>query len=185
MRSLTTFCGVIALGLFNVGAAQTLTPEEQLGKSIFFDTNLSIYGNQSCADCHGAEAGWTGPIADINTGGTVYEGSIAGRFGNRKPPSSAYATPSPILHTDKKGDFTGGNFWDGRATGEKVGSPAADQAQGAVSQSIGTGCPRPRMYRSRGLLGQLPGELRAGLGSGPMRYRLASRCGDCLCNAKR
>ncbi len=130
MRSLTTFCGVIALGLFNVGAAQTLTPEEQLGKSIFFDTNLSINGNQSCADCHGPEAGWTGPIADINTGGTVYEGSIAGRFGNRKPPSSAYATPSPILHTDKKGDFTGGNFWDGRATGEKLGNPAADQAQG-------------------------------------------------------
>jgi cytochrome c peroxidase len=26
--------------------------------------------------------------------------------------------------------FIGGNFWDGRATGEKLGSPAADQAQG-------------------------------------------------------
>ncbi|MRR34598.1 cytochrome C, partial [bacterium] len=26
--------------------------------------------------------------------------------------------------------FAGGNFWDGRATGEKLGNPAADQAQG-------------------------------------------------------
>jgi cytochrome c peroxidase len=31
---------------------------------------------------------------------------------------------------DKKGTFTGGNFWDGRATGEILGSPAAEQAKG-------------------------------------------------------
>ena len=31
---------------------------------------------------------------------------------------------------DKKGLFVGGNFWDGRATGQKLGNPAADQAQG-------------------------------------------------------
>jgi cytochrome c peroxidase len=52
-----------------------------------------------------------------------------GRFGDRKPPTSAYATTSPIFHNDK-GTFTGGNFWDGRATGENLGNPAADQAQG-------------------------------------------------------
>jgi cytochrome c peroxidase len=60
----------------------------------------------------------------------VYEGSVPGRFGNRKPPSAAYATLSPIFHQDKKGLFVGGNFWDGRATGELLGNPAADQAQG-------------------------------------------------------
>jgi cytochrome c peroxidase len=63
----------------------------------------------------------------------VYEGSIADRFGNRKPPSSAYATPSPVLHfviEKKEALFIGGNFWDGRATGETLGSPAAEQAQG-------------------------------------------------------
>jgi cytochrome c peroxidase len=31
---------------------------------------------------------------------------------------------------DKHETWTGGNFWDGRATGEKLGNPAADQAQG-------------------------------------------------------
>ena len=116
-----------------------LLPEEQLGKSIFFDRNLSIFQNQSCAACHAPGVGWTGPLSEINATGSVYEGSIAGRFGNRKPPSSAYATPSPILNfvlekpknKNKRGAlFIGGNFWDGRATGEKLGNPAANQAQG-------------------------------------------------------
>jgi cytochrome c peroxidase len=117
-----------------VGAAgaqgPTLSPIEQLGSSIFFDQHLSINQNQSCAVCHGPAAGWTGPEDLINAAGGVYEGSIPGRFGNRKPPSAAYATQSPILYVTKKGLFTGGNFWDGRATGEKLGNPAADQAQG-------------------------------------------------------
>jgi cytochrome c peroxidase len=101
-----------------------------LGKSIFFDENLSINANQSCAACHAPEVGWTGPDEPINMHGAVYEGSIPGRFGNRKPPSSAYATQSPILHLAKKGLFVGGNFWDGRATGERLGSPSAEQALG-------------------------------------------------------
>ena len=117
--------------LFSVAAADdVLTPKEQLGKALFFDENLSFGGNQSCASCHGPEVGFTGPLEDTNAHGAVYEGSIAGRFGDRKPPSAAYATFSPIFHQDKKGLFTGGNFWDGRATGEKLGNPAADQAQG-------------------------------------------------------
>lgn len=107
-----------------------LTDVEELGKSIFFDINLSINSNQSCASCHDPDVGWTGPDSDINAAGAVYEGSILGQFGNRKPPSSAYATQSPIFHPDKKGTFIGGNFWDGRATGEVLGNPAADQAQG-------------------------------------------------------
>jgi len=126
-------------------AAPVLTEMEELGKSIFLDENLSINGNQSCASCHGLEVGWTGPETDINAGGAVYEGSIKDRFGNRKPPSSAYATPSPILHfviEKKEALFIGGNFWDGRATGEKLGNPAADQAQGPflnpVEQALAT-----------------------------------------------
>jgi cytochrome c peroxidase len=129
MATLIAALGVVLI--FSVAAADTgLTPEEQLGKLLFFDQNLSINGNQSCAACHAPETGWTGPLSHINAQGAVYEGSIPGEFGDRKPPSSAYATQSPILHIDKKGLFVGGNFWDGRATGEKLGNPAADQAQG-------------------------------------------------------
>ena len=120
---------VLSVGL-GVAASAGLTAKEELGKLIFFDQSLSLNNNQSCATCHAPEAGWTGPTESINQHGAVYEGSIPGAFGDRKPPSSAYATQSPVLHVDKKGLFIGGNFWDGRATGEKLGSPAADQAQG-------------------------------------------------------
>lgn len=117
----------------SVTAQTALTPKEQLGKSIFFDQHLSLNQNQACAACHSPSAGWTGADQAVNSGGGVYEGSIAGRFGDRKPPSAGYATLSPILSyvmTNGEALFSGGNFWDGRATGEKLGSPAADQAQG-------------------------------------------------------
>ncbi len=107
-----------------------LTPLEQLGKETFFD-NISAPDWMSCATCHSPLTGWTGPIPGINKHGSVYRGAVPVRFGNRKPPSAAYATLSPIFHYDEnEGLFVGGNFWDGRATGEKLGNPAADQALG-------------------------------------------------------
>jgi cytochrome c peroxidase len=127
---------VLVVSLATVAADPGLSDEEELGKFIFFDENLSINNNQSCASCHDPAWGWTGPDSDINAHGAVYEGSIAGRFGNRKPPSAAYATLSPIFHQDKSGLFVGGNFWDGRATGEKLGNPAADQAQGPFTNPV-------------------------------------------------
>ena len=126
------FLSAVALICVNPASGQGLSAVEELGKSIFFDNALSINANQSCASCHDPAAGWTGPINAINESGAVYEGSIPGRFGARKPPSSAYATQSPVFAWYKQGGglFLGGNFWDGRATGEKLGNPAADQAQG-------------------------------------------------------
>jgi cytochrome c peroxidase len=107
-----------------------LTPMEQLGKEIFFD-KISVPGSMSCAECHAPSVGFTGPVPSINKGGSVYPGAVPQRFGNRKPPSAAYATFSPIFHYDaEEGLFVGGNFWDGRATGEHLGNPAADQAIG-------------------------------------------------------
>jgi cytochrome c peroxidase len=114
-------------------AEPNLTAKEQLGKFIFFDEKLSLNGNQSCATCHAPESGWTGPDSATNQGGAVYEGSISAAFGDRKPPSSAYTTQSPVLHfviEKKEALFIGGNFWDGRATGERLGNPAVEQAQG-------------------------------------------------------
>ncbi len=113
-------------------AGAGLTPKEALGKRLFFDRNLSLKGNQACSTCHLPAAGWSGDDSRINAHGAAYEGSVAGRFGNRRPPTAAYATPSPVLRLENKdGDtlFVGGNFWNGRATGERLGNPAADQAQ--------------------------------------------------------
>ena len=144
-RTLTIVSVLALLVAAGVVSAAELSPLESLGKSIFFDQNLSINSNQSCAACHAPEVGWTGPDANINMQGAVYEGSIAGRFGNRKPPASAYATFSPIFFFSRQGGgmFLGGNFWDGRATGEKLGNPAADQAQGPFLNPLEQALPDP------------------------------------------
>jgi cytochrome c peroxidase len=102
-----------------------------LGRHIFFDTNLSEPPGQSCASCHAPEVGFTAPDPAVNAAGAVMPGAFPGRFGNRKPPSAAYATPSPLLRYDQaEGLFIGGVFWDGRATGWRLGSPTAEQALG-------------------------------------------------------
>jgi len=107
-----------------------LVPMAKLGKEIFFD-KISEPGNMACADCHAPEVGFTGPNPGFNLLTAIYPGAVPQRFGNRKPPSAAYATLSPIFHYDAvEGLFIGGNFWDGRATGENLGNPAADQALG-------------------------------------------------------
>jgi cytochrome c peroxidase len=109
----------------------SLTPAEELGKQIFFDKSLSLRRNQACAACHAPEFGWTGPQAGITLRGAVYMGSVRYRAGGRKPPTAAYATQSPVLALDAgEGIWIGGNFWDGRATGDVLGNPAADQALG-------------------------------------------------------
>jgi cytochrome c peroxidase len=112
-------------------AAQELTPLEQLGKFLLFDENLSTPFGQSCTACHGPQVGYTGPNQEINAHGAVYPGAVHTRFGNRKPPTIAYAGDSPVLHYDEAaGSWVGGMFWDGRATGATLGDPLAEQAQG-------------------------------------------------------
>ena len=138
MKGASMFYSVIFIIVLNIaypfvtGAEEIqLSDVEQLGKLLFFDKNLSDPQGQSCAACHDPAAGWTGESSEINARESVYRGAQPERSGNRKPPSSAYATQSPVLHYDRKEDnFVGGNFWDGRATGWLLGNPAAEQAQG-------------------------------------------------------
>jgi cytochrome c peroxidase len=131
---------VLAAGLYLLAAqpvalaqepAPDLDPTALLGKAIFFDTDLSINGTQSCATCHAPEVGFTGPDSLVNAAGTVYQGALPNHFGNRRPPTSAYAGDSPALHFDEvDGGWFGGMFWDGRATGAVLGDALAEQAQG-------------------------------------------------------
>jgi cytochrome c peroxidase len=114
----------------------SLTATERLGRHLFFDESLSHPPGQSCATCHATEVGFTGPESEINAAGAVYPGAVATRFGNRRPPSAAYATQAPVLHRDEEGAFVGGSFWDGRATGERLGNAAAEQAQGPFLNSV-------------------------------------------------
>ena len=129
--TLVAICMLISSTSNAASQQSSLLPIEKLGKVIFFDHRLSSPPGQACASCHAPEAGWTPNRADIHAGGGMHPGAVIERFGNRKPPSAAYATLSPNLHYDStEGLFIGGNFWDGRATGWLLGNPAADQAQG-------------------------------------------------------
>lgn len=140
-----------------------------LGKVLFFDDSLSTPSAnertenlQGCDICHGPAMGWTGPISEINAHGAVYPGAHANRFGPRKPPSSAYATLSPILHVepvDGESLFVGGNFWDGRATGEELGNPAADQAQRPPLNPVEMANPSIRVFCKRILQSDFDTEL--------------------------
>jgi len=87
------------------------TPQEDLGKLIFFDTNLSEPAGQACASCHSPDAGFADPDQNL----PVSEGVIAGRFGGRNSPTAAYASFTPTFSYSVANGALGGQFWDGRA----------------------------------------------------------------------
>lgn len=115
---------VVTLLAASYGVAAPTT-QEQLGKLMYFDKHLSHPDGQSCADCHHPSAGFTDPDAGL----PVSEGVVDGLFGGRNSPISAYAMYWPFFGSDADG-YLGGLFWDGRATGQVLGDPLADQALG-------------------------------------------------------
>jgi cytochrome c peroxidase len=121
-----------------------------LGKILFFDKELSVNRNEACAFCHMPQTGFQGAIESINLTGVAQPGSVRTRFSLRKPPSAAYAAFSPPLYyADKPGEgkcnhcFIGGNFWDLRATGLRLQSPTAMQAQGSPLNPLEMANPDP------------------------------------------
>jgi cytochrome c peroxidase len=122
----------------------TLDPYHQvqtLGKLEIFDPNLSVNNNLACSYCHDPAAGYGNgaSILSVFTGGsnpgsvpiTVHGAYPNNRIAKRNPQSYVYASYFPPLHYNlSQGDFYGGNFWDGRATGYKLQNAAANQAQG-------------------------------------------------------
>jgi cytochrome c peroxidase len=149
MLALGLISGLYLLGRQSSALAQEpgLDPAEiELGKALFYDKNLSVNGAEACAACHAPEVGFTGPDALVNASGAVYPGVLEDRFGNRKPPSSAYAGDSPFLHfVETEGAWFGGMFWDGRATGEILGDPLAEQAQGPFLNPLEMGMPNAKL----------------------------------------
>jgi cytochrome c peroxidase len=113
-----------------------------LGKLLLFDKRLSVHQNEACSFCHTPETGFTGPIESLNVTTVSYPGSVRSRFSNRKPQSYMYAPFSPTLHYNAlQGDFVGGNFWDMRASGYRLQSPSAEQAQGPPTNPVEMGLP--------------------------------------------
>jgi cytochrome c peroxidase len=121
--------GVVML-LFALAAGPALatggTPAKvALGALIAGDRSLSAPDGQACADCHLPAAGYGDPDRDV----PVSQGVDPLDFGGRNAPTWAYTAWSPDLSVDVDGVWSGGMFWDGRATGWEL-SPLAMQARG-------------------------------------------------------
>jgi cytochrome c peroxidase len=126
------------------GANSVLNPLASVGRAIFFDANLSNpMGSQSCASCHMPQNGFAGEGDGPGFVQGIGQGAVTGQFGGRKPPVAAYATFSPqlklvpfvpadpgVVFHEPPMIFKGGLFWDGRASGLRLGNPAAEQALG-------------------------------------------------------
>jgi cytochrome c peroxidase len=112
---------------------------QTLGTLLLYDKQLSVFRNTACTSCHMPYAGFTGPISILNQTTVSYPGSVRNanatlpnsRYSGRKPQSYTYAPYFGALHYNAtQNDFYGGNFWDLRATGDRLQNPAAEQAQG-------------------------------------------------------
>lgn len=98
-------------------------PKAMLGAQLFFDTNLSKERNQSCGTCHDIANGFVDKRPDALFG-AVSLGSDRVSMGSRNTPTAAYAAFAPAFHRMANGEYRGGQFLDGRASG------LAQQAEG-------------------------------------------------------
>jgi cytochrome c peroxidase len=98
-------------------------PMAALGGQLYFDMNLSINRNQSCATCHNPAKGFIDD-RDNGVGGMASLGSDDLSIGDRNAPTAAYAALIPLFSKTQDGKYMGGQFHDGRA------SSLADQAAG-------------------------------------------------------
>jgi cytochrome c peroxidase len=115
---------------------------ELLGKAMLYDKELSVNRNEACNFCHMPETGFTGPVSELNRTTGSYPGSVRTRYSERKPQTHSYAPLSPVLHYNPgQDDLVGGNFWDMRATGRRLGNPAAEQAEGPPTNPVEMGLP--------------------------------------------
>ena len=112
-------------------AEHGLTDMERLGKKLYNSTELSLDRTQSCATCHHKKAGFADPAnAKDPFNSFVSLGDNLVDKGGRNAPTSAYCGFSPVFGVNAEGEYEGGMFWDGRATGLTLGDPLAEQAQG-------------------------------------------------------
>ncbi|MEL6642726.1 MAG: cytochrome c peroxidase [Pseudomonadota bacterium] len=95
---------------------------EDLGRTLFHDVNLSANRTQSCATCHDPATAFADPRGMASTG----DDGVS--LGDRNAPTASYAALVPPFHRDEDGNWVGGQFRDGRATGlaeQAAGPPLA------------------------------------------------------------
>ena len=87
-------------------------------------------------------AAFSGPIQSVNLTMIAYPSTFAYRAAKRTAQRYTYSHTFPVLnYSSTQGLFFGGNFWDGRATGLKLQTPDAEQAQGPPVDPLEQGFP--------------------------------------------
>lgn len=110
----------------NLTATKALTLEQELGRKLFFDANLSNPAGQSCASCHAPGKAFADPQHRA-----VSAGAVPTLFGIRNASAVAYAAFTPPLQFDSTEEhYVGGFFWDGRA------NTLAEQATGPLLNHV-------------------------------------------------
>lgn len=117
--------GIVSAKLRAIVASLVLTPTlsvcvaaedtlRKLGEALFFDVDLSLSRQQSCASCHEPANAFTDQV------GSTLDGAVSlshdqQQLGDRNTPSLNYAATVPPPTTDNSGQPVGGLFLDGRA----------------------------------------------------------------------
>jgi cytochrome c peroxidase len=113
-----------------------------LGGLLNYDETISPFNNTACAFCHMPYVAFSGPIQSVNLTMIAYPGSYRYRAAKRTAQRYTYSHTFPVLnYNTTQGLFFGGNFWDGRATGMKLQTPDAEQAQGPPVDPLEMGEP--------------------------------------------
>ncbi|MCJ8315185.1 MAG: c-type cytochrome [Pseudomonadales bacterium] len=106
-----------------VFADRAFPDKEALGGALYFDVNLSLQRNQSCASCHSPARGFI-DNRENDLSRAVSIGSDGHSIGDRNTPMATYASLIPPFSRNSQGEYVGGQFHDGRA------NSLADQAKG-------------------------------------------------------
>ena len=114
----------------------------ELGERLFFDVNLSLHRNQSCATCHNPAQGFSDP-RDNGVRGSASLGSDGKSLGDRNTPALGYARFTPDFKKNQEGEYSGGQFWDGRANDLKA------QAAGPIMNGIEMALPDTKALIAR------------------------------------
>lgn len=122
---LLSLISLLLTGCQNPSQSEQNTNKIELGKRLFFDTNLSLNKKQNCASCHDPFKGFIDPRKHGN--GETFATSLGAHgklFGARNAPTAAYAMFSPSFkyeehprYNSQQPNYTGyvgGQFLDGR-----------------------------------------------------------------------
>lgn len=106
-----------------------IASREDLGRVLFFDTNLSLTRTQSCATCHNPDTGFADP-----SGAAASLGADGKSLGDRNAPTASYARFSPPFRIGADRIPVGGQFHDGRAATlkEQAGGPPLNPGEMAM-----------------------------------------------------